>query len=55
MSEERATVTWEELSWSTSLSQEALMRVLIRKGIVTSEEVLQEVKTVQAEYAGKKS
>jgi len=55
MSKERATVTWEELSWSNHIEQEALVRLLIDKDIITQEELLDEVQQVQSTYAGKKS
>ena len=55
MSETRETVTWEELSWSNHIEQEALIRILISKGIVTQKELLDEVTAVQSTYAGKKS
>jgi len=41
---ERETVTWEELSWSNHLEQEALVRLLVAKGIITQEELLTEIK-----------
>jgi len=55
MSETRETVTWEELSWSNHIEQEALVRLLIGKGIITQKELLDEVREVQATYASKKS
>jgi len=53
--EQRATVTWEELSWSNHIEQEALVRLLISKGILTQKELLDKVRKVQKTYAEKKS
>jgi len=55
MSEERQTVTWEELSWSNHIEQEALVRLLVAKGILSQEELINEVMLVQKEYSEKKS
>ena len=55
MSETRETVTWEELSWSNHIEQEALVRLLVSKGIITQKELLDEVRLVQQEYASRKS
>lgn len=55
MAEQRETVTWEELAWSSHIAQEAIVRVLVRKGLVTQKELLDEVKRVQREYAAKKA
>ncbi|EAU56002.1 hypothetical protein [Mariprofundus ferrooxydans] len=55
MSEQRETVTWEELSWSNHIEQEALVRLLINKGILSQDELLNEVRLVQQAYAGQKS
>jgi len=49
------TVTWEELSWSNQIEQEALVRLLVGKGIITQKELLDEVREVQSTYARKKS
>ena len=46
-------VSWEELSYSNMLEQEALLRVLVRKGILTKEEYLDEIKQLQMEQATK--
>ena len=51
----RETVTWEELSWSNHIEQEALVRLLVGKGIITQEELIDEVREVQSTYARKKS
>jgi len=52
---EQATVTWEELAWSNHVEQEALIRILVSKGIITQEELLTEVKQVQQSYLDQKS
>ena len=52
---EREKVTWEELAWSNHVEQEALIRLLVNKGIITQEEFLTEVKQVQQEYLDQKS
>jgi len=54
MADERATVTWEELSWSNHIEQEALVRILIDKGILSQEELLDEVRAVQKAYQEQK-
>jgi len=50
----KQTVTFEELLRSILYEQEALRRVLVRKGLVTNDEVLEEVKGVRRELAGKR-
>ena len=47
-------VTFEELLWSVLYEQEALRRVLVRKGVLANEEVLEEVKAVRRELEGKR-
>lgn len=47
MAQERQEVSFEELAFSNMLSIEALVRVLIRKGIITQEEILQEIREIQ--------
>jgi len=37
-------VSWEEISYSNMMEQEALLRLLVKKGIVTKEEFLDEIK-----------
>ncbi len=44
--------TFEDLLMTVLYEQEALRRVLVRKGLVTSEEVLEEVKAVRREMEG---
>ncbi len=46
--------TFEELLRACLYEQEALRRVLVRKGLVTNEEVLEEIKTVRQELEGKR-
>ncbi len=47
-------VTFEELLRACRYEQEALRRVLMRKGLITNEEVLEEVKAVRRELEGKR-
>ena len=44
----------EELLMTVLYEQEALRRVLVRKGLLTNEEVLEEVKAVRRELEGKR-
>ena len=46
-------VTFEELLRSMMFETEATRRVLVRKGVLTNEEVLEEVKAVRRELEGK--
>ncbi len=50
----RQVVTFEELLRAIMMEQDATRRVLVRKGLLTNEEVLEEVKTVKRELEGKK-
>lgn len=43
----------EELLWSVLFEQEALRRVLVRKGIVSNEEVFAEIKAVRRDLTAK--
>ena len=45
--------TFEELLMTVLYEQEALRRVLVRKGVLTNDEVLEEVKAVRRELEGK--
>ena len=47
-------VTFEELLRACLYEQEALRRVLVRKGLVTNEEVLEEIKVVRRELEEKR-
>ncbi len=46
--------TFEELFWDVRYEQEALRRVLVRKGLLTNDEVLEEVKAVKRKLEGKR-
>ncbi len=46
--------TFEELLRTCLYEQEALRRVLVRKGVLTNDEVLEEVKAVRRELEGKR-
>ncbi len=50
----RQVATFEELLRACMYEQEALRRVLVRKGLLTNEEVLEEVKVVRGEVEGKR-
>jgi len=50
----RQVLTFEELLRSMMYEQEALRRVLVRKGLVSNDEVLVEVKAVRRELEGKR-
>ncbi len=52
--EHRVPVAPEELALSTAITNEALLRVLVRKGLVTEQEVLDEVRAVRQEMAGRR-
>jgi len=49
----REIATFEELLRACLYEQESLRRVLVRKGLLTNEEVLEEVKVVRRELEGK--
>ena len=50
----KETASLEEVLRSILYEQEALRRVLVRKGLVSNEEVLEEVKVVRRELEGKR-
>ena len=50
----RQIVTFEELLRSMMYEQEATRRVLVRKGLLTNEEVLEKIKAVRREMEGKR-
>ncbi len=50
----REVVGFEELLMSIMYEQEALRRVLVRKGLLFNDEVLEEVKVVRREMEGKR-
>ena len=43
----KKTVTFEELLMSNMFEQEALINILERKGIITKQEVLEEIKSLK--------
>ncbi len=45
---------FEELLRAMMMEQDATRRVLVRKGLLTNEEVLEEIKAVRREVEGKK-
>ncbi len=45
-------VTFEELLRAMMIEQDATRRVLVRKGLLTNEEVLEEIKVVRREMEG---
>jgi len=47
-------VTFEELLRAMMFEQEATRRVLVKKGMLTNEEVLEEIKAVKREMEGKR-
>ncbi len=47
-------VSFEELVQAMMYEQDALRRVLVRKGLLTNEEVLEEIKVVRREMEGKR-
>ena len=44
---ERETVTYKEIAYSNMMSIEALVSLLTRKGLITQQEVLDELKAVR--------
>ena len=50
----RQLATFEELLRACLYEQEALRRVMVRKGLVSNEEVLEEVKVVRGELEKKR-
>ncbi len=50
----RQIATFEELLRACLYEQEALRRVIVRKGLVTNDEVLEEIKAVRREKEGKR-
>ncbi len=51
----REIATFEELLRACLYEQEALRRVIVRKGLVTNDEVLEEIKVVKKEMEGKRA
>jgi len=50
----RATVSFEELAYSAMLQVQALVELLDDKDLLTQQELLERVKRLQAETAGKR-
>ncbi len=50
----RQVVTFEELLRAMMFETEATRRILVRKGLLTNEEVLEEIKAVRRKMAGKR-
>ncbi len=50
----RQVVTFEELLRAMMIEQDAARRVLVRKSLLTNEEVLEEIKAVRREVEGKR-
>ncbi len=48
----RQVVTFEELLRAMMIEQDATRRVLVRKGLLTNEKVLEEIKVVRREMEG---
>jgi len=46
----KETVTFEELLMSNVIGQEALVSLLVKKGIFTKEELLDEIRKVNQDY-----
>ena len=49
MSKDKKTVTFEELSVSNTLEIQAVIRILEKKGLITADEVLEEVGKLKEE------
>ena len=49
----KETVTFEELLVNNTYEQEALVNILERKGIITKEEIIEEMKRLKREQTGK--
>ena len=44
---ERKTVTYEEIAYSNMMSIEAIVSLLTRKGLITEQEILDELKAIK--------
>ncbi len=53
MAEEREPVSLEDLVYSQMIQLEAVTRLLVKRGVITKDELLEEVKTVNAEQHSK--
>ena len=54
MADEREPVSMEEFTMSNMWEQEGLVRLLVNKGIITREELLEEIKAAQVEAQDKR-
>lgn len=54
MSDQNRTIPVEELAISNMYSQEALLRLLVKKGVITQEEFLQELEALKREQVDKR-
>jgi hypothetical protein len=43
-------LSWEEIAYSNMIQHEAFLRLLVKKGIITKEEFLAEVKAAHEDY-----
>ncbi len=55
MSEERKQVSLEEIAVSNMISIEAMVRILVKRGFITKEEIMAEVKQVKLEQEAKRN
>ncbi len=47
--EQRETVSYEDLIYSNMIQIEAITRLLVKKGVISKDELLEEVKALNAE------
>ena len=43
-------VSWEDIAWSNMYSIEALMNILEKKGVITKQEVIEELRKLKNEH-----
>jgi len=55
MSQDRKQVSLQEIALSNMVSIEAMMRVLVSKGLIPQKEVLDEIKQVRLEQEAKRN
>ncbi len=48
--EEDKKVSWEDIAWSNMYSIEALMNILEKKGVITKQEVIEELQKLKVEH-----
>jgi len=53
ISKDEPFVSWEELALSTMLEVQALIKILVRKGLITQDEILVEVELLKKEMEEK--